>query len=261
MKTALITGASGGIGYELAKVFAANGWDLILTARSGSKLKEFGEGLSSRHGIAVHILAKDLAEPQAAEELFREISAKSWHVDALVNNAGIGSFGFFSETDLLLESRLLELNITSLTKLTKLFLKPMTERREGYILNVASTAAFLPGPLMAVYYASKAYVLSFSEALADEVEPLGVRVTALCPGATETGFQDAAKMRSSKLFKNHAMSAAQVASEGYQGMIRGKRIVIPGVKNRVMVASVRFVPRRLVTKVVRKIQEVDKSAK
>ena len=136
----------------------------------------------------------------------------------------------------------------------------MAAQGSGYILNVASTAAFQPGPLMAVYYASKAYVLSFSEALADELESSGVFVTALCPGATKTGFQDAAKMRSSKLFKNHAMDAAEVARQGYDGMMRGKRIVIPGIKNRVMAASVRFVPRRFVTKIVRKIQEVDKAS-
>lgn len=259
-KTALITGASGGIGYELAKVFAGEGWNLILVARQAEKLRDFSEGLSQR-GVTVHTLAKDLAVPQAAEELFKEISARSWRVDALVNNAGVGSFGFFSETDLSHESRMIELNIACLTKLTKLFLKPMMTRGEGYILNVASTAAFQPGPFMAVYYASKAYVLSFSEALAEETASSGIIVTALCPGATRTGFQDAASMQSSKLFKNHAMDARAVALEGYRGMIQGKRIVIPGLKNRIMAASVRFAPRRLVTKAVRKIQEADKSSK
>lgn len=257
-KTALITGASNGIGYELAKVFAKNGWDLILTARGADKLREFVKDLSGRYMINAHAVMKDLADPRGAEELFKECRAKSWSVDALVNNAGVGSFGFFSETDLLLESKLLELNIASLTKLTKLFLKPMIARGGGYILNVASTAAFQPGPLMAVYYASKAYVLSFSEALADELTRSHVFVTALCPGATKTGFQDAANMQGSKLFKDHAMNAADVAAAGYDGMMRGKRIVIPGIKNRVMAASVRFAPRRLVTKIVRKIQEVDK---
>jgi short-subunit dehydrogenase len=203
----------------------------------------------------------DLARPQAAEELFSECEARSWRVDALVNNAGTGSFGFFSETDLLLESKLLELNVVSLTKLTKLFLKPMIARGGGYILNVASTAAFQPGPLMAVYYASKAYVLSFSEALADEVARAHVFVTALCPGATRTGFWETANMQSPKLFKNHSMDAADVAAQGYDGMIRGKRIVVPGFLNKVMAASVRFVPRSFVTRVVRKIQEADKASR
>jgi len=260
-KTALITGASGGIGYELAKVFAKNGWDLILVARGADKLREFAKDLSGRYKIKAHVVTKDLADPRGAEELFKECGSRSWSVDALVNNAGVGTFGFFSETDLLLESRLIELNITSLTKLTKFFLKPMIARGGGAILNVASTAAFQPGPLMAVYYASKAYVLSFSEALADELAHSNVSVTALCPGATKTGFQDAANMRHSKLFKDHVMDAADVAAAGYDGMMRGKRIVIPGVKNRLMAASVRFAPRRFVTKIVRKIQEVDKASR
>ncbi len=259
-KNALITGASKGIGYELAKVFAREGWNLILVARSSEKLKEFAAKLSSEHGVAVHLIVKDLGEPQGAEELFRECDAKSLRVDALVNNAGVGSFGNFSETDLLWESKLLDLNISSLTKLTKFFLKPMIARGGGFILNVASTAAFQPGPLMAVYYASKAYVLSFSEAIADELAGSKVSVTALCPGATKTGFQDAARMQPSKLFKKHAMAAADVAEQGYEAMIQGKRIVIPGVKNWVMATLVKFVPRRIVMKLVRKIQEADKAS-
>lgn len=256
-KTALVTGASGGIGYELADVFARNGWDLILVARNASKLRESAARFSHDHGVNAHAVEKDLARPGAARELFREVEGRSWRVDALVNNAGIGTFGLFAETDLALETDLIELNITSLTQLTKLFLKPMLARKEGAILNVASTAAFQPGPLMAVYYASKAYVLSFSEALANELAGTGVSVTVLCPGATKTGFQDAARMGDSKLFKRHAMNARDVAEAGYRGLVQKRMIVIPGIKNRVMAASVRFAPRSLVTKVVRKIQETD----
>ncbi len=255
---ALITGASGGIGYELAKIFAQNGWNLILVARSQEKLNSFSKEISKQHGISAHVIVKDLTDPESASELYREVELKSWTVDALVNNAGIGSFGFFSQTDFAVEASLLELNVVTLTKLTKLFLKPMIQRGEGYVLNVASTAAFQPGPLMAVYYASKAYVLSFSEAIADELEGSGVSVTALCPGATLTGFRDAAGMQRSRLYKLRVMDVKRVAREGYDGMIQRKRVVIPGTLNKVLVSGSRLLPRKLVTKVTRKIQEADK---
>ncbi len=254
-RRALITGASGGIGYELARVFAKDGWDLILVARGLSKMKDLADQLTRSHGISVIVIEKDLSLAEASQELFKETQSNGLPVDALVNNAGFGSFGPFGRSDLRTNSDMLELNIVSLTKLTQLYLGPMLQRKKGWIMNVASTAAFQPGPLMAVYYASKAYVLSFSEALSNEVKDAGVAVTALCPGATETGFRDAAQMGRSKLFQKRVMSAERVAREGYRGMIQRKAIVIPGLKNKIMATAVRFAPRSIVPSVVRKMTE------
>ncbi len=254
-RRALITGASGGIGYELARVFAKEGWDLILAARGLSKMNALAEQLTQSHGVSVLVIEKDLSLAASPQELFQETQSRGLHVDALVNNAGFGSFGPFDGSDLKSNTDMLELNVVALTKLTKLYLGPMLPRKKGWVLNVASTAAFQPGPLMAVYYASKAYVLSFSEALSNEVKDAGITVTALCPGATETGFRDAAQMGRSKLFKKRAMLADRVAREGYRGMMERKVIVIPGLKNKIMVTSVRFAPRSIVPSVVRKMSE------
>jgi uncharacterized protein len=253
--TALVTGASGGIGLELARLFAADGHDLVLAARSRDKLSELAEELGGRHGVGVRVLSADLARAEAPREIFEELRAAGVSVDALVNNAGIGSYGLFAETDLKSELDLLQINVVALTHLTKLFLPAMIARRRGYVLNVASTAAFQPGPLMAVYYASKAYVLSLSEALANETGGTGVSVTALCPGPTETGFVAAAGMSESKLFDANVMGAREVAVEGYRGMLAGNTIVIPGFRNRLLASSYRLAPRGLITKVVRGIQE------
>src|SRR6201986_3308991 len=184
--TALITGASGGIGLELARLFAADGHDLVLVARSAGKLSSLAEELAGRHNVGVRVIPADLAGAEAPGDIFDELRRDGVSVDALVNNAGVGSYGLFAETDLRTELDLLQINVVALTHLTKLFLPAMIARRRGYVMNVASTAAFQPGPLMAVYYASKAYVLSLSEALAAELKRTGVRVTALCPGPTNT---------------------------------------------------------------------------
>jgi short-subunit dehydrogenase len=253
--TALVTGASGGIGEELARLFAADGHDLVLVARSRDKLARLAEELTGRHGVGVRVLASDLARPEAPREIFEELGADGVGVDALVNNAGFGSYGLFAETDLKSELDLLQVNVVALTHLSKLFLPGMIARRRGYLMNVASTAAFQPGPLMAVYYASKAYVLSLSEALANECEGTGVVVSALCPGPTETGFVAAAGMEQSKLFDLGAMSARDVAVAGYRGLFAGKAIVIPGLRNNLLARSIGFYPRGLVTKAVRRIQE------
>ena len=258
-KRALITGASGGIGLELAREFASDGWDLILVARSAAKLADISQELSAAHAIRVECLPMDLSVAGSSSTLFEACRDRSWRVDALVNNAGIGSFGLFHDTPLSESRRLLDLNIVSLTELTRLFMEPMIRRGEGYILNVASTAAFQPGPLMAVYYASKAYVLSFSEALSNETRGTGVHVSVLCPGATATGFQEAARMGHSKLFKRHVMSAEEVARKGYRGLIAHRTLVVPGLKNKLLTFGVRFSPRWLVPIVVRKIQESDKT--
>jgi short-subunit dehydrogenase len=253
--TALVTGASGGIGEELARLFAADGHDLVLVARSQDKLARLAEELEGKHGVKARVLASDLARHEAPREIFEELQSAGVTVDALVNNAGVGSYGLFAETDLKSELDLLQVNVVALTHLTKLFLPGMLARRRGYVMNVASTAAFQPGPLMAVYYASKAYVLSLSEALTNECEGTGVRVSALCPGPTETGFVAAAGMQQSKLFDRAVMDARTVAVEGYRGLLAGKAIVIPGLRNNLLARSMGLFPRGLVTKVVRGIQE------
>ena len=253
--TALITGASGGIGEELARLFAADGHDLVLVARSRDKLARLAEELGGRHNVAARVIASDLARADAPREIFDELQAAGVRVDALVNNAGFGSYGPFAETDLRKELDLLQVNVVALTHLTKLFLPAMIERGGGYVMNVASTAAFQPGPLMAVYYASKAYVLHFSEAIANELEGTNVVVSALCPGPTETNFVAAAGMEQSKLFERGAMDAHTVAVEGYRGLFAGKSVVIPGLRNSIMARAVGLAPRAWVTKIVRGIQE------
>ena len=247
-QTALITGASSGIGADLARLFARDGYNLVLVARREAKLRELG--------VAATVIAADLTDPAAPRRIAGELRAKSIDVDVLVNNAGVGLTGAFAETDLRKELEMIQVNIVALTELTKLLLPGMVARRRGRILNVASTAAFQPGPLMAVYYATKAYVLSFSEAIAEELRETGVTVTALCPGPTETGFADAANVGATRLFTmTRPATSADVARAGYEAMQRGRRVVIPGAKNKLLAQSVRVSPRRLVTTIVRKMQE------
>ena len=254
-KTALITGASGGIGYELALLFARDGYDCILVARSQDKLKELAERVEREHRVKTLVLTKDLSRPSAVDEIYEEVTAASMQVDVLVNNAGFPVFGLFNETDLQVELEMLQVNVIALTALTKLVLKGMVERRAGRILNLASTAAFLPGPLMAVYYASKAYVLSFSEALSNELRGTGVTITALSPGPTRTGFQKRGVMEDSRLVQGNIADAASVALAGYRGLMAGRTIVIPGFTNRLIPIVARLAPRGMVTRVVRRMQE------
>ncbi len=216
-KTALITGASSGIGYEFAKVFASNGFNLILAARGKDALDNIAAELSAKHGITALVFAKDLSLPDAPDDLYNDLQKQGITVDILVNNAGFATYGYFTDIPLDKELQLLQLNIVALTHLTKLFLPGMKTRGYGKILNLASTAAFQPGPLMAVYYASKAYVLSFSEAISEELHGTGVSVTAFCPGPTELGFQKRAAMEESKLVQGGLMSAEAVAKIGYAG--------------------------------------------
>lgn len=218
-KTVLITGASGGIGLELAKVFAWEHAPLILVARNLEVLNKLAVELRNEFSIEVHVIAKDLAHPHAAKEIAEYLHTHNLKVDVLVNNAGLGQYGLFAETDAKEEADMMQVNMIALTQLTKLILPGMIERKSGKILNVASTAAFQAGPLMAVYYASKAYVLSFSEALANELEGSGVTVTVLCPGPTESGFQKRARMEGVKLFDAVVMDARTVAEVAYRGLM------------------------------------------
>lgn len=250
-KKALITGASGGIGLELAKLFAADDYDLVLVARSADKLEQIAADFRAKNGVEVQVLAKDLGAAGSAQDVFAAVGA----CDVLVNNAGFATYGKFADSHLEDERNELQLNIVTLTELTRLFLPGMIASKWGRILNVASTAGFQPGPLMAVYYASKAYVLSFSEAIADELLGTGVSVTCLAPGATETGFQERAKMGDVPLFKAAVADASSVAKAGYSALMKGKSLVIPGLKNRALAFSVRFAPRALITKISRAVIE------
>ena len=251
----LITGASGGIGYELARLFAADRWDLVLAVRNGDKLNEIAGELSAAHKVEVQTVPIDLCQSGAARQLFDASRSAGQPLTALVNNAGFGLFGPFAEAEPAAVDQLIQLNIAVLTELTRLALPELIARRHGYILNVASAAAFQPGPLMAVYYASKAYVLHFAEAIAEELEGSGVRVTALCPGPTETGFMHRAAMEGSKLFQSGVMSAQDVAKAGYEGLLHGKRLVIPGFKYKFLTTAVRFAPRIWAAKIAKAVQE------
>jgi len=255
-QTVLITGASGGIGYELAKLFARDHYNLVLVARSGDKLNQVAAELQGQFAVTVKTLALDLAAVPAAHFVFDQLQREGIAVDVLVNNAAFGAFGEFAS---MAEGEILgqiQLNITALTHLTRLFLPPMLARRSGKIVNVASTAAFQPGPLMAVYYATKAYVLSFSEALANEVAGSGVVVSCFCPGPTDTGFQKRAGMENSRVVKKiGGMSAERVARDGYRGLMAGRTVVISGMQNWLAAESVRFAPRKWVTAVSRWVSE------
>lgn len=250
--TALITGASSGIGYELTKLFANDGYNLVLVARNKQMLVQLADELKEKFGVLVKVIAKDLSLATSAEEIFTELQQESINIDVLVNNAGYGAYGLFSEIDLVTELGMIHTNVVSLTHLTRLFLNEMLKRRRGKILNMASTAAFQPGPLMAIYFASKSFILSLSEAIANELRGTGVTVTVLCPGPTETGFQKRANLEGSNLFKGKkVMNARTVAEIGYRGLMKGKVLVIPGLRNRILALSVRFAPRSMVAKIAR----------
>ena len=254
--TALITGASSGIGEALARLIAGGGAHVVLLARTSDKLAAIAADLTRSHGIQATVLAQDLSKPDAPETITSELAARGLTVDILVNNAGFATYGPFDSTPADEEARLLQVNIVALTMLTKRLLPGMLRRKHGRILNVASTAAFQPGPLMAVYYASKAYVLSFSEALSTETEGTGVTVTCLCPGPTETGFQDRARMHESKLFSTLGVARAEdVARAGYDAMMAGTALIVPGFANKAGVQVVRVSPRWLVRKFIRRLQD------
>jgi short-subunit dehydrogenase len=257
-KTALITGASSGIGLELARLFARDGYRLVLVARNRGALRALGDELQAQYQIDVRISPKDLAHPASPVELYQELQEAGVVLDVLVNNAGFGGRGPFLKTDWNNEAEMMQVNIVALAHLTKLFL-PQIRAREGKVMNVASVAAFLPGPYMSVYYASKAFVLSFSEALAEELRGTGTTVTCLCPGPVETGFQKRAGSEASGLARSPLLvDVVEVARAGYEGMKQGNRLVIPGWKNRVAVESLRVSPRSMVTRMVSRMNGEEK---
>jgi short-subunit dehydrogenase len=240
-KTALITGASVGIGRDLAELFARDGHYLVLTARNESQLQELAATLRDRYHVNVEVIVQDLAAAGAAQRIFEPLQSKS--IDYLVNNAGFGTHGPFAASDLQSQLAMLQVNIVALTHLTRLFVPGMLARKSGRILNVASLAAFLPGPYMAVYYATKAYVLSFSEALSSETAGSGVTVTALCPGATRTEFQKRAGIGEVRQIMGNATSSMEVARIGYDAMMRGRSSVVAGLANKLSAFAIRFMPR------------------
>ncbi len=255
-RVALITGETSGIGLELANLLARDRHDLVLVARNADRLDAVAADLRERFGGQVTTIVKDLAQPTAVEEIVVHLRRGRTAVHVLVNNAGYATYGPFAETNLQDELAMMRVNMLAVTHLTRLLLPEMLERRDGKILNLASTAAFQPGPLMAVYYATKAYVLSFSQAVAEEVRGSGVTITALCPGPTATGFQKRAAMDATRVFSGRKiMDAATVAEAGYAGMLRGKAVVIPGRRNRVLAEANRLLPRAFVTRVVHHAQE------
>jgi len=251
----LLTGASSGIGYELAKRFARDRHDLVLVARRRERLAEIAKELSVSTGVAVKLIPKDLSRPGAAQDVFDELRRESISVNVLVNCAGFGTCGFFAEDDPAVDLEMMQLNMVALTELTHLAVREMLGRREGRILNVASTAAFQPGPRMAVYYATKAYVLSFSEALANELAGTGVTVSALCPGPTRTRFGSRAKIEGANVFRAGVMAADVVGDAAYRGLMKGRSVIIPGLRNKLLALSARLGPRKLVAAIARWMNE------
>jgi len=248
MPTALVTGASSGIGSDLARELGRDGHDLVLVARRAEPM----QALAAEFKTKVTIITSDLSKPGAAAVLARELETRGLTIDVLINNAGLGAIGRFDRSDPAKVSEMLQVNINALTELTRLLLPGMVERRRGRILLVASTAAFQPGPLMAVYYATKAYVLSFGEAIAFELRDTGVTVTTLCPGPTATQFADAAEMNRTMLFKSpliKVMSSAEVARIGYRGLKAGRRVVIAGAGNKLTAIGSRLSPHAVVLRI------------
>jgi short-subunit dehydrogenase len=250
-QTVLVTGASSGIGLELARCFAADGCRLVLVARNKAGLQTLAQELRQAHGVEVTVLPADLASPETPARLFTELQQAGVTVDVLVNNAGFGAHGNFAALPLQRQLEMVQVNVTTLMHLTGLFLPGMIERRRGGVLNVASTAAFQPGPGMAIYFATKAFVLSFGEALAEELAGTGLVVTTLCPGPTKTNFGKVANFRGGDHLTRYGMSAEAVARYGHCAFRRGRVLAIPGFGNRLLTLVVRLTPRRLVRKIVK----------
>lgn len=254
MSFVLVTGASSGIGLELSRLFAKDKYDLVLVARSKDKLESLKKELEAEHGIKASLVIADLSKPGSSEQIKKSLDSKGIKISVLVNNAGFGDYGLFKESNLEKTENMINVNILALTKLTRLFLDDIVSEKGG-ILNVASVAAFQPGPYMSVYYATKAYVLSFSEALAEELDDEGVVVSALCPGPTKTNFVETSEIKDDGFFGDNIPSAKEVAEYGYSKFMSGKRVAIHGFKYKVLANVVRVLPRKLVTKIVKKISK------
>jgi uncharacterized protein len=246
MKNALVTGATSGIGYEMSKILAKEGFNLVLVARNAEQLESLAKELSNTYAIKASFIVIDLSNPTAPTEIVAELQTKAEKIDILVNNAGFIEYGAFSDTNLDKELQMIQVNLVSLTHLTKLLLPAMLKQKWGKILNVASIGAYVPGPFNAVYCATKAYVLSFSEAIAEELKGTNVTVTALCPGATKTKFAQKANIEEVKLFQGSVMQAKEVAEIGFLALMDGKRIVVPGFINKFAVFIINFIPRHMV---------------
>ena len=252
---ALITGASRGLGYEFAKLAADDGQNLVLVSRSEDKLNEIKKDFERKYDISANVISADLAKPNSARRVYKETEERSLQIDLLINNAGTGKVGPFFDSSLEDDADMMQLNMNSLVKMTKLFGKDMVKRNEGKIMNVSSLAAYQPGPLMAIYYASKAFVLRFSEAVDEELEETGVSVTAYCPSATDTNFQQSAGMSDEGPKGLYMADPEEVAEYGYEAMKKEERVTIPGVFNSLMASISRVAPRKLLTKTVKKIND------
>ena len=256
-KVALITGASTGIGKEFARIHAEKGGDLVIVARSREKLEEVKKELESKYSVNVIVIAKDLSLPEAPKEIYDTVKTAGIEVEYLINNAGFGGHGKFHEREWSDDLTMINLNIVALTALTRFFLPDFVRRSTGKILNVSSTASFMPGPLQAVYFATKAYVTFFSNAISEELYDTDITVTNLMPGATETEFARVSGMDKTDLFSKTA-SAQKVAEDGYNGMLKGKLDVVSGLtgSQKVMMSMIPFMPKKTLLKTVRKMQEV-----
>lgn len=252
---ALITGATVGIGYELAKLFARDGYHLVIVARNEEELQKTAASLKSGYDIEVETIAKDLFLPESPFELFDEVTRRNIRINVLVNNAGQGEYGEFVETDIQRELDIIQLNICSVVVLTKMFLKEMVERREGKILNLSSIAGKVPGPWQSVYHGTKAFIQSFTEAIRSEVKDAGITVTALLPGATDTDFFHKAGMEESKVMDTKMSDPADVAKDGYEALMSGDDKVISGLKNKAQVAMANVTPDSMVADMMNKQQQ------
>jgi short-subunit dehydrogenase len=255
-KWALITGASGGIGKDISDLFAADNINLVLVARNQPKLESIKNLYESKYGIKVEVFASDLSDRLSPGKIYDSTKNNSININYLVNNAGFGDYGEFITTDYSVYEKMIELNILSLTHLTHLYLKGMVERKEGKILNIASTAAFQPIPMLNVYSSTKSFVLNFGEALNNELRGTGVSVTVLCPGGTKTNFHNAAGFNIEKGKKNYLMDSKKVAKIGYTAMMNGKCLIIPGLLNKILTFSVRFAPRFLIPGISKKVMKM-----
>lgn len=252
-ETVLITGASSGIGLELAKLFAADRANLVLVARSEGNLHALAAELEQKHGIETLVVPADLADPSLPPWIVDRVRDHGWQIDVLVNNAGFGEHGYFEQVAIERQMNMVQVNVASLVLLTRLLLPGMVERKRGGVLNVGSTASFVPGPTMSIYYASKAFVRSFTEALHEELRGAPLKISCLCPGPTDTGFVKEAKLQGTTIAAT-AVPVAGVALAGYRGFRNNRAVVVPGLSNKLMAFSVRFVPGWLVRRIVKAIQ-------